>query len=175
MLVELRLVEQRYQAVHEVLEGASCISLDGFGEQTAGAGDVLKKAGLLGAAERFEHPVEAHKGLLADRPSEAPLYPPGGSPVRLQVLESQWGERQGLLPAAGRRDAHSQVSLIAQAGDDLGRALAADAEFPADVGDRRGRVPRTDPQDPTIGEAGLEAVCPQLGLQGPPVADPGLA
>ena len=98
------------------------------------------------------------------------------SRLSLEVLGSPEGEGHFLLTSTGRGIGDRYVSPIVQMADDLARTLAGNAQFPADVRDRRTCRTRAQAQHSTVGKlAFVKSRFRHGSVQTALIADPGPA
>ena len=116
------------------------------------AAEVGPHADLIAWIENIEQPVKGTERLLPQFSSQLAFDGSDHFALSLKVLGSPEGERHFLLTSTGRGIGDRYVSPIVQMTDDLARTLAGNAQFPADVRDRRSSRIRAQSQHSTVGK-----------------------
>ena len=140
------------------------------------AAEIFPKADLIARIENIEQPVEGTERLLPQFLSQFALDGSDRFALSLEVLGSPEGEGYFLLTSTGRGIGDRYVSPIVQMADDLTRTLASNAQFPADVRDRRSCRIRAQAQHSTVGKPALVEPRVRHGpVQAGLVTEPGTA
>ena len=120
--------------------------------------------------------MEGTERLLSQFLAQMTLDGPDGFALSLEVLGPPEGEGYFLLTSTGRGIGDRYVSPIVQMADDLARTLAGNAQFPADVRDRRSCRIRAQAQHSTVGKPALVKPRVRHGpVQAGLVTEPGTA